>query len=71
MGNQIANEESKINLSPNSVVVSSPVISTPPTLLAWCSNNNNKISAIDLETKQNYVTIDGAMITETCKYEIL
>ncbi len=71
MDNSNAKEESKINLSSNSDVFSSPSISTPPTMLAWCSIKNNKISVIDLETKQNYVTFDGARIQDTSKYEIL
>jgi ribonuclease HI len=70
VGIQVVLEESKINPSSNSVVISSPLISTPPTLLAWCSHVNNKISVIDLEAKQNYVTFDGARISDKGKYEI-
>ncbi len=54
------------------VFISLPLISTPLTSLAWCSDKNNKISVIDLEYKQNYVTFDGARISETgSKYQIL
>jgi hypothetical protein len=68
---RVAIEESKINPPSNSVITDSLFISTPPTLLAWCSGTNNKISVIDLETKENYVTFDGARISDTGKYEIL
>ncbi len=60
-------EKSKINQSFNSVFVNLLFISTPATLLAWCSYDNNSISVIDLETKQNYVTFDGAKISGTGK----
>ena len=36
-----------------------------PTLLAWCSNVNNKISIADFATKQIYASFDGAKITTT------
>jgi hypothetical protein len=47
------------------------LISTPSTLLAWCSYENNEISVIDLETKQNYATFVGARISDIGKYQIL
>ncbi len=47
------------------------MISTSPTLLAWCSYERNQVSIIDLETKQNFVTFDGARINYKSKYEIL
>ncbi len=68
MGNEIGKKESKFNLSSNSVFVNSPFISTPPTLLAQCTSGTNKISIIDLETKQNYVTFDGTRISDNSKY---
>ncbi len=69
MGNRIAKEESQINLSSNSDVVSSPLLSTSSTLLAWCSAGNSKISVIDLKTKRKYVAFDGASISHRGKYE--
>ena len=40
--------------------------STPsaPKLLAWCSGVNNKISIIELETKQEFVNFDGVKLSE-------
>ncbi len=52
------------------IFVNSLFISTPPTWLAWCSWAN-KIDVIDLETKQDYATFDGASISDTGRYEIL
>jgi hypothetical protein len=68
VGIQVAFEESKINITSNSVIIDSPLTSAPPTLLAWCSNENNKISIIDLETKRNYVTFDGVRISDASKH---
>ena len=47
--------------------------STSPcsTLLAWCSNEDNKISIIDLETKQNYASLDEAKISDQRRFHIL
>lgn len=47
------------------------MISTPPTLLAWCSDDKNKINVIDLKTKQSYATVDGARINKTGKFHYL
>ncbi len=71
MGCQSAKEKSKINQSSNSVFVNSLFISTSSTLLAWCSYETNQINVIDLETKQKYVTFNGARISDTGKYEII
>ncbi len=71
MESQSAKEKSKIDKSFNSVFVSSPLISTSPTLVAWSSYKNNMISVIDLKTKQKYLTFDGAMINDASKYQIL
>jgi hypothetical protein len=67
VGFRVESEESKTNLPSNSVTIDPPLISTPPTLLACCSIVNNKISI----TKQNYVTFDGAKISNPSKFEIL
>lgn len=34
----------------------------PSQLLAWCSYPNNKISVIDLETKEGYDQFDGVQL---------
>ncbi len=33
-----------------------------PKLLAWCSYEDNKISIVELETKEEYTNFDGAQI---------
>jgi hypothetical protein len=71
MEDKVGIEESKTNQLPDSITVDSSSISTAPTLLAWCSQVNNNISVIDIETKQDYVTFDGARISDTGISEIL
>ena len=34
-------------------------------LLAWCSYKNNKISIVELETKQEFTNFDGAKLNKT------
>lgn len=41
-----------------------------PTLLAWCSAYSNKISIIELESKQDYASFDGLPTKDSSKISI-
>ena len=38
-----------------------------PTLLAWCSDNSNKIDIVNFNTKESYASFDGVKISGTGK----
>lgn len=53
-----------VNSSPHLILIIDEILPVPPTLLAWSSGYNNKISVIDLDTKQSYASFDGVQIIE-------
>ena len=40
-------------------------ISSKPKLLAWCSYRTNKISIVELETKQEFTNFNGVKLSKT------
>ena len=41
-------------------------ISSQPKLLAWCSQWENKISIVEIETQQEFANFNGVKLNKTC-----